>query len=302
MRILVTGASGLLGLNFSLRASSAHKILGAFNNRFLKSDLFDSYKYDLLVKDAVPKLINETQPDWILHCAAIASIDQAKQDPQLTQILNADLPARFAKEAQNRDIQILHISSDAVFDGSSGNYREEDPTNPKSTYALSKLAGERAVADANPDALIARVVFYGWSLSGKRSLSEFFFNNLMAGKPINGFTNQQFCPLHVTHLTDLLIEMMSKNLKGLYHTVSSENLSKYDFGLRLANKFDLESNLIKAIDRKNSNRSNNLSLNTEKLTKALGHALPGIQPGIDLLHEQYLNGYKEKIMGLQASV
>lgn len=299
MRILVTGASGLLGLNFSLQTTSAHTILAAYNSRALKTDIFDSYHVDLFAKDAVPRLIDQTQPDWILNCAAEANFERCEEQPEKAHYLNAKIPEIFAAEAKKRGLRLLHISTDAVFDGKTGNYSEEDQTNPQSVYARTKLEGELAVANTNPDAAIARVNFYGWSLSGKRSLAEFFINHLLDGKSINGFKDVIFCPLQVNLLSGILLEMFENNLSGVYHALGSECLSKYDFGIRLANKFGLKDHLITPISINDSNlqakRSPKLNLKINKLKKALGHSLPDIQEGIDLLYDQYKKGYRENI-------
>ena len=295
MRILVTGASGLLGMNFSMQVKTEHSISAVVNSHGLRSLDFDSIPVDLLAKNVIPQLIDKTEPDWILHCAAIAGIDRSDNQEELSQKLNAEIPGVLSLEAKKRNIRLLHISTDAVFDGKKGNYSEEDLTNPMSVYAKTKLAGERAVLEANSDALVARVVFYGWSLFGNRSLSEFFINNLLKGKQVKGFTNLQFCPLQVNHLADILLEMMKKNLSGIYHAVSSESLSKYDFGVKLAQKFALDAGLIAPVKNNRENRSLNLTLNTDKLTKELGHAMPNIQIGIEHLFEQFNTGYLDKI-------
>ena len=85
-------------------------------------------------------------------------------------------------------------------------------------YAKTKLAGENLVKDNNQDAIIARVNFYGYSVTGQRSLSEFFLNNLLNKKPMMGFTDVCFCPLLVNDLVDVLLEMVSVDLKGIFHT------------------------------------------------------------------------------------
>jgi dTDP-4-dehydrorhamnose reductase len=216
--------------------------------------------------------------------------------------LNATIPGIFAKETKDRGLQFTHISTDAVFDGIKGNYIEEDPTNPLSVYAQTKFKGEQAVLEANPDSMIARVNFYGWSLSGKRSLAEFFYNNLSDRKLSKGFKDVYFCPLQVNKLSELLLEIFDKNLAGIYHVVSSESLNKFDFGQRLARKFGFEENLIKPISVNESDlqakRSQNLNLRSDKRRKTLGHSLPNIQVGLDLLFDQHQNGYREKIQKL----
>ena len=150
----------------------------------------------------------------------------------MAQQINAEMPGSIAVLCKKKGIQLTHISTDAVFDGKMGDYTEEDPPNPLSVYARTKLEGERTVAAEYPNAIIARVNFYGFSLSGKRSLAEFFLNNLIDKKQVNGFVDVMFSPLYVTDLVDTLVKMIEKELSGLYHVVSPESLSKYAFGER----------------------------------------------------------------------
>ena len=126
---------------------------------------------------------------------------------------NAELPGRIAEVCAQRGISLIHISTDAVFSGEkSGAYSETDEPSPRSVYARTKLAGEAAVLQAYPQATVARVNFYGWSLSGRRSLAEFFVNNLSRGATVNGFTDVTFCPMFVNHLSAILIKMLSADL------------------------------------------------------------------------------------------
>jgi len=193
MRLLVTGATGLLGLNLSLVASKqGHSVTGLAHSRRLQGVPFDFMSLDLLnIGDAL-KAIKSVRPEAIIHCAAIANMDTARNKPDMTLQLNGEIPGVLADAADRWGIRFLHISTDAVFDGQKGGYVESDPTNPLSIYACTKIAGERAVLDANQNAIIARVVFFGWSLSGSRSLSEFFYNHLKVEEPVKGFTDTFF--------------------------------------------------------------------------------------------------------------
>jgi dTDP-4-dehydrorhamnose reductase len=196
-------------------------------------------------------------------------------------------------------VKLVHISTDAVFDGKSGNYSEDDLTNPLSVYAKTKRAGEENVQNQNPDAIIARVNFFGWSLSGTRSLGEFFFNNLISKNPINGFIDVNFCPLYVSHLSDLLLEMVKADLSGIYHVVSSDHMTKYEFGCAIANQFGLDHSLINPISVTKSNlkaeRSLNLTLSSKKLSNDLNRSIPTTLDGINQFYEDYQNGYAQKI-------
>ena len=128
--------------------------------------------------------------------------------------------------------------------GRRGNYSEEDVPNPLGVYARSKLAGEQAVVEANPQAIIARVNLFGWSLFGKRSLAEFFFNNLSAGKSCMGFTDVFFCPMLANDLGTVFLKMLEAGLSGLYHVVGSQCLSKYEFGVQVARRFGFDEKLV----------------------------------------------------------
>ncbi len=189
LRILITGASGLLGLNTALEAAenwrlpgwSRPGIIAQVNNRPLKPTFFETIQADLLAPGAVRSLLDRTRPDWVIHCAALADIDACERDPQQARELNSEVPQILAMHVARSGARLLHVSTDAVFDGRRGDYKETDRPNPLSVYARTKLEGELAVASANPDAIIARVNLFGWSISGKRSLAEFFFNNLSLG-------------------------------------------------------------------------------------------------------------------------
>ncbi len=304
-KILVTGASGHLGLNLSLLASAqGYKVTGWSHSKGLKNTPFVSESVDLGDLEALPERLIALEPEIIIHCAAIANIDIAEKHPELTHRINAEVPGVIAKVAGEIDARMIHISTDAVFDGTKGNYKEDDPVNPLNAYAVSKLAGERAVLEANPDAAIARVVFYGWTMNGSRSLSEFFYNNLKAGNAINGFTDMLFNPMYVRHLAETLLEMAETDLSGLWHTFGRDSLSKYDFGVALADVFGLDSSLIKAISAKDLDRdavrSLNLSTNSDKLATALGHPLPGIAEGLVALKADFDLGWPEKLAAYRA--
>lgn len=304
-RLLITGVSGLLGINLALEAvQQGFEVVGWMNSRTLKNTPFQQEAVQLEDLESLPEALQKARPDAVIHCAAIANPDVAEQNPQLADLVNARAPGVLAQAAKDRGVPFVQISTDAVFDGSKGNYSEEDIPNPQNTYAQSKLAGEEAVRQAYPEALIARVVFYGWSLGGKRSLAEFFFNNLSQGVGVNGFTDSLFSPLYVRELAGLLLEAMTRNLTGTYHFFSSENISKYDFGVALARRFGFDESLITPIQtaqgKLQTKRSLNLSANTAKLQLALGHALPGISEGINRLFDDYQKGLRQQLAAFLA--
>jgi dTDP-4-dehydrorhamnose reductase len=298
-RLLITGASGLLGLNLALTAQAEHTVIGADRCR-LSGAPFEQICLDLLEAGAVERLLEAARPDWLIHCAALADLEACEADPALAHRLNARLPGELAVACLKRDVRLVHISTDAVFDGTKrGLYTEEDAPSPLSLYARTKLEGEQAVLAANPDALIARVNFYGFSPSGRRSLAEFFLNNLLAGTPARGFTDVLFNPTFVGDLADLLLAMLARGLRGVYHTVGAQTLSKYDFGVALARRFGLDESLITPASVEGSGltarRAHNLGLDARRLSTALGRSLPSFSTGLERFYAQYQQGYPQKI-------
>lgn len=302
-RVLVTGASGLLGLNFCNFFYRKYRIFGLSNHTRLFNPPFLMIYRDL-EKENSDDLITEFEPDIVLHCAAIANIDACEKQPEKAVSINSELPGRLAAAAKKHSAKFVHISTDAVFDGEDcgeHGYCETDAVNPLSRYAETKLQGEQNVLSENPDAIVARVNFYGWSMSGRRSLVEFFYNNLSAGKPMNGFSDVYFCTLYVHYLAELLDEMIEKDAKGIYHVFSSDYQSKYEFGCAVARKFKLDESLIEPVSWKDggltARRSPNLIMNTDKLRALLGHDLPKQSKNLAYFYLDSMSGYKQKIQG-----
>ena len=299
MRILVTGASGLLGANLALEAAKDHTVIGLVNSLNLHTNAFQVLKGDLAEPGVIEYLLDQTQPDWVIHCAALANVDACEADPARAVQLNTEVPRKLAINVARGGARLLHVSTDAVFDGIKGDYTESDVPNPLSVYARTKLEGEHAVTDADPQAIIARVNLFGWSPSGKRSLAEWFFNNLSAGKSVMGFTDVYFCPLLANDLGRIFLEMLQKQLHGLYHVVAQDCLSKYDFGVQLAHLFGFDAGMIRPTSVQNSGltaaRSPNLTLKTTKLTQALGHPPSSIQEGLQKFFELYQHKYPLKL-------
>jgi dTDP-4-dehydrorhamnose reductase len=303
MKLLITGASGLLGINLAMEAMREHEVIG-MDRGTLKSAPFRVLRADLAHEGSIDVILDSTQPDWLINCAALASLEKCEEDPHQAKNLNTDLPEELALACAKRTIRFVHVSTDAVFDGTKeGSYTEEDQTSPPGIYSQTKLDGECAVQEVNPQAIIARVNFYGWSLGGRRSLAEFFVNNLSEGKNVNGFTDVIFCPMLVNVTARLLLEMLQKDLIGVYHLVGAQPMSKYQFGVEVARTFGLREDLIspRSVEASDltARRSHNLWLSTHKLSTDLGHDIPSFSTGLAEFYTQFRQGYPQKIRSYQ---
>ncbi len=302
-RILIAGASGLLGINLAMEAMREHEVVGVDRGR-LQSAPFPVIKTNFFNRHAFAPALDSSKPDWVINCAALANLEECEKYPAQAKILNTELPHELASDCAERNIKFIHVSTDAVFDGTKEDaYTEDDVPNPLGVYSQTKLDGELATHTINSEAIVARVNFFGWSLTNRRSLGEFFVNNLSDGKNVSGFTDVIFCPMLVNVTARLLLEMLEKNLSGLYHVVGAQAMSKYQFGMEIARMFGLREDLIapKSIlsSSLTAKRSHNLWLSTRKLSTDLGHEIPSFSTGLAEFYTQLQQGYPQKIRGYQ---
>ena len=304
MRILITGVSGLLGINLAMELAQRHLVYGTVNQHKIDPTAvpFEVLQVDLLQSGAVEQTLEASRPDWVIHCAALANLDACERDPELAVKMNTELPEQLAFYVARGGARFLHISTDSVFDGSRGAYTEEDTPNPLGVYSRTKLSAEQAVAKANPHAVIARVNLFGWGITGKRSLAEFFFNGLREGKPVNGFTDVFFNPILANDMAAVMVAIFENRLVGLYHLVGRTAISKYAFGVAIAKQFGFDENMIRQASVHSAGltaaRAPNLSLQTEKLANAVGMPMPDYSSGLEKFYELYRQGYPQWLQKL----
>jgi dTDP-4-dehydrorhamnose reductase len=303
MRLLITGASGLLGMNLALDACRTHAVVGVCRTA-LAGVPFRAIQADLLEASAVERVMDDAVPEAVIHCAAAADVDFCERNPDVALRMNARVPAQIAESCAQRRVRFIHISTDAVFDGEKpGYYEESDLPRPTGTYAATKYEGEQVVLLINPEAIVARVNFYGWSLSGTRSLAEFFVNSLSRGESISGFVDVTFCPMMVSDLGRLLLRMLESDLHGLYHAVGPQAMTKYQFGVEIGRRFSLDVSRIspQSVDKSGlaARRAHNLRLSTHKLSTALDRQLPDFSTGLEEFFKQYQQGLPQKMRSYQ---
>lgn len=285
-RILVTGASGLLG-SAVVRAlvADGRAVTAVVNEHQVTMPEARILTRDLTAPGAAAEVVDDARPAWIVHCAALADVDRCEADPEAAQRLNTELPGELARAAVRAGARMLHMSTDAVFDGDRGWYREEDEARPVNIYATSKLAAERAVRAAMPDtALVVRATIFGWGPRGRPRIAEWYLTSLRAGRPVTGFRDVVFTPVLVDDLADVFIGLMDRGAPGLFHVASSDACSKYDLGVRIARLFGLDEALIapgRLSDASmRARRPLDTSLRSDKVVRHLGRAMPSIDDGL----------------------
>jgi len=303
MRLLITGASGLLGSNLVLAAVDAgHQVFATSLTKPIHLSNVGWRAADLTTPEENAALMNAAEPDWVIHCAAATDVDQCEADQAWAFELNRDMARNVAEASREAGAIHVHISTDAVFDGGQGSHAESDEATPINTYGLSKLEGEQAVVDANPQAAIVRTNIYGWSPPGRTSLAEWFLAHLRQGKPTPGFADIQINPLLANQLSALLLDVLAAGLSGIYHIASRDSVTKYELGARLADVFELDADLIQPTESEQAGlkaaRPKDLSLEVGKIERDLGVQMPNVNDGVMSLRRHEQEGYRERLHSL----
>lgn len=298
--MVVTGASGLLGSNFVLAAAERGLPLVASHWRHpTRLPCAGNIALDLLDERATRRLFDSIRPASIVHCAAATDVDWCEANPDEAYRINADVPRRLALIASELDAFLIFISTDSVFDGRRGSYDESQEPSPVNVYGQTKLTAEAFVAACAPASLVIRTNFFGWSPAGRRGLAEWILSRLESGLPVPAFFDVRFSPLLATDLAHLVLDMIAVGLRGLYHVTASDSCTKYEFAMKLAESFDLDSAGIRRTSVEaagfRAGRPRNTSLQTRKITRDLGKPMPLVVSGIERLRVQRDLGYRDSL-------
>jgi len=247
MRILITGANGLLGSK--LAATALSRGFEVFSGYILDSPMVGKpIPMDITDEASVRRAFKQSRPDAVFHCAAMTDVDKCEEDQEAAIKVNSEGTRTISRQAALSSSYIAYISTDYVFDGAKGNYIESDPTNPVSAYGWSKLLGEEVVRSSGADFLIARssVIYGAQPAMGKVNFALWLLESLRARKPVTLLTDQCVSPTLNTSLAGMLLESFEKHLTGTYHMAGATRVSRYEFGSALAGTFGLDQSLIRA--------------------------------------------------------
>lgn len=254
---------------------------------------------DILNKPKLVNLLEEEIPDVVIHCAALVNVDECEKNPSLAWAVHVEATANIAETIRQWGAKLIYVSSDSVFNGRQASpYSEEDSPDPLNVYAKTKLEGE-AVALSNTTGLALRTNIFGWSCLERVSFAEWVLKALVEGSKITMFADVFFTPLHVSHFSSLLSEALKVNLSGIYHLAGDSMISKYDFAIRMARIFGLETKDVLAGSVESSHlkalRPKNMALSSRKLAEAISKPMPTADSGITLLKNQYDNGWLQLV-------
>jgi UDP-4-amino-4,6-dideoxy-N-acetyl-beta-L-altrosamine transaminase/dTDP-4-dehydrorhamnose reductase len=297
-KILITGVSGLLGNNLAYYFRNAYTVLGFYYTHPVVIDGVQTKKVDIFSEETLKVAIGEFRPDIVIHCASLTDVDFCENHRDLTTQANVDGSKLVVNSLKKTDARLIYISTDSVYDGVKGDFKEIDRIKPQNFYGLSKYRGEREILKRS-GSLVLRTNIFGWNIQDKFSIAEWIINCLKERKQINGFNDAYFSSIYTFELARIIDKVFKKGLHGIYNCASRTSLSKYEFALELAKRFGLDVSLISPISIDDfcfkAKRGKNLSLNVDKLSRDLGCRLPTISNSIESFYQDFSYGLPDKI-------
>ena len=287
MKVFITGGSGLLGSKVAeIAFERGYDVYSGYNSH--KPEFGEPVKFDLANPDSIVKAIGKVKPDIIIHSAALTDVDKCEVEKELAYRINVEGTKVVAEMARKLGSFMVYISTDYVFDGERGMYKEDDETNPINHYGYTKLLGEGYCQDF----CIARTcVIYGAKpASGKVNFVLWLINKLENGESVRIITDQFITPTLNTNLAKMVLECAERELRGIFHLAGATRVSRFEFAQKIAKEFGLDENLIMSAKMDDINwiakRPKDSSLDTSKAQNLLDEKPYDIKKALKVLKEE----------------
>jgi dTDP-4-dehydrorhamnose reductase len=293
-KILVTGANGLLGQKVTelFRHETSHElVLTDLHENAFEPRGFDYFPLDITKKEDVKDAVKRLKPDYIINTAAYTNVDGCETDRELSWKVNVDAVKHLIIASRANSSRIIHISTDYIFDGKTGNYDENSKPNPLSYYGKSKLASENALLTSGVDfAIVRTMIIYGTGKNLRPNFAIWLINMISEKNRVTIVDDQFGMPTMVDDLGWGLVKMVELKKSGIYNICGSEYLSRFEFAVKLAGIFGFNENLIQPVKTSDLNQAAARPMNSGfvllKAESELGIKPLNVTEGLMLLKTQ----------------
>ena len=245
LKFLVTGSAGLVGQQVVKYLSKSNQVFSCYNES--KPEYGDSVKMDLKNYELVSSVLTEIKPDVVIHLGAMTGVDICEKEKTAASEINTKATEIIAKECSKLNSFLVYVSTDYVFDGNFGMYKEGDVANPLGFYGKSKLEGEKAVQNFSTNWCIARTSTPFGLHPTKKSFPMWVIENLQKQKQIDVLIDQFTSPTYIPNLSRMLIEISERRITGIIHAAGASKISRYQMASMVSDKLNLDGTLLKQI-------------------------------------------------------
>ncbi len=295
--MLIIGGSGLLGYKLLEKANN-FELYASYNKNSIKSKNTEIIKVDITNEEDCQKIV-ELKPDIIVNTAAMTNVDYCEQFKNSAYNVNVNGTKNLAKVAQRLGCKFIHISSDAVFSGKKNKYVEEDEPNPINIYGKTKLESEKIASKVSNYLILRPSVLFGWipmnyfqtrdNSIKTMNFALWIIRKLFEKQKLTIVDDQFSTPTLADNLSENIIEMVTKDIQGIFHSTGLSCINRLDFSKKLANRFGYSDNNIipcSSIKLKQiAERSLQSCLNCDKIMKR-GVNLLEIDDAIEIMYNQ----------------
>lgn len=300
--VFITGGSGLLALNWALVIRDRYSVTLGLHERWIALAGVQTRRINLESVDHLVGAFEMTHTQIVIHTAGLTNVEECEVKPGLAHHINVELAVNVAKACAKLGLPLIHISTDHLFSGEASLVDETHPVAPRNVYGRTKAEAEFQVLEAHAQALVIRTNFYGWGPSYRRSFSDTVIEALRAGKELSLFEDVFYTPILVEAAAQAAHDLVDLKANGIFHVVGDERISKYEFGIKIAEEFNLDPSLITAgflADHVSLvQRPRDMSLSNTKTRDLLGRKLGGIDEHVTRLHRQEQHGFAQEIQKL----
>ena len=293
IKVMVIGAGGAIGFHIARGLAEKCEVIPVIHD-FRPAGMSGAVRVDITNAEGVENLVRRIRPDAVVNTAALTNADFCEKNRDAARLVNVTGARNVARACEKSGARLVHYSTDLVFDGRKGMYREEDEPNPLNTYAVTKLESEKAVLSISPGSAVLRTaIVYGRGSGRAPSFFETVIEKVKKGESVPLFVDQYRTFLYVEDSAAAVFSIIENGLSGVYHVSGDERAGRYDFMARVLRGLELPTESLERVRMTDlpdlAPRPADCSLDNSKLKRETGWRPSGFEESLEKIRKFYYN-------------